>query len=772
VRRLVPLILLAALPLGPSAVRAEPSGPAEARPQGPLVGAPSPGPPQPIVLTVSGGVSLGAWEAGFMHYTTAVMRENAGHNQVRLVTGASAGAANALMAILAEYGQQPITPEGSIFYRTWIPIGLDQLFVEDEVSRQGVFSRRWAEGLWARIEAGLRGGLEEACDVVLGVSVTRLVPRAVLLAPGVEVPRVEEHFVLRLTGRGPGRLPRVTNYAAPDPDVDQALLPEGDDGEVPLTAVRDLLLASSAFPLAFPPQPLLHCLARARPGRPLACPEAEAREALFCDGGLLDNSPIRLAVRLAGTGLRFDASGAATWLLEPRPGDWQPPQRTVFAYVSPDVAAYPVAAQQARVDGATPALALVGQLAGAFFATARAKNLLALLEERPELARTLAVPRRHYPQASAPLFAFLGFFEAELRRFDFALGMYEADLMFREREVLLARELGGPVLIARPEERHPSREWRRLECLRAALEERPEAAGACAGDDLARFRVLLQSTLFRLWDECVLEDGESRPSTEHGQCLRAMGGSPPPLVPLVPGAAGVAWRRASGEGELEHAFRILAALGFEWRDMGLGPDQGAQALVEVRRVAGQVVAALTAAQPPADRLVMGTLGSVAANSLTYGPPRWLLWATLGRELELGTSRRLSTSRHANARAHLALQLLGLQSALSSDETRVAPALLLGVELSPRFLASSTWQPSLLLRGGAVLSSHDRLGRLACPRETRDPTACTRPLVQAGLVVSVLEFARLQLTGEWYPRLRPGGPALWFVSPALGLQAAF
>jgi hypothetical protein len=45
-------------------------------------------------------------------------------------------------------------------------------------------------------------------------------------------------------------------------------------------------------------------------------------------------------------------------------------------------------------------------------------------------------------------------------------------------------------------------------------------------------------------------------------------------------------------------------------------------------------------------------------------------------------------------------------------------------------------------------------------------------VQAGLVVSVLEFARLQLTGEWYPRLRPGGSALWFVSPALGLQAAF
>jgi len=726
--------------------------------------------PEPMALTVSGGVSLGAWEAGFLHYAVGVIRENPGHTQLRLVTGASAGATNALMAVVAEYGDAAPTPDASIFARTWIPLGLEQLFVPAEAGRQGVFSRRWTELLWQRIEAGLAAGLSEECDVVLGVSVTRLVPRAVTLTPGVTVPRVDEHFVLRIVGRGPGRLPRFTNYVDPDWDFEQHLLPEeGLEREVPITSVRDLLFASAAFPLAFPPQPLRHCVKRPEGGTRLACRDGEAREDLFVDGGLLDNSPVRLAVRIAGTGLRFDAAGRASWLRRPHLGEWIAPRRAGFAYVSPDVAAYPEKEEEARVDRATPMLALAGQLGGAFFGTARAKNLAALLEERPELATNLVVPRRHAPQASSPMAAFLGFFETELRRFDFALGMYEADRMFEAREARLSQELDQPVRITRPDERHPSPAWRPLECLRAGFGERPDAASACAGDDLRELRILMQSSLFRLWDTCTLEDGEARATTDHPQCRRARDGQPPPLVPGVERAEKVTWRRAKGESELEHVTRLLAELRFRWRDLGLGPDDGDHALGELRRVAGRVVDALTAAQPAADRFLVGTLGGAAANALAYAPPRHRIWLSLGRELELGFSHGiLEESRRLPIRPHLAVQLNGALTALSSDRLGFGLGLLAGLEVQPVQLATHRLQPSLVLRGGVLLSPKDDWGARACPTpRSTDPAACTRPSAQALLALTVLERVRLHLLGEWYPSSKGRRP--WAVAPAVGLQ---
>jgi hypothetical protein len=248
-------------------------------------------------------------------------------------------------------------------------------------------------------------------------------------------------------------------------------------------------------------------------------------------------------------------------------------------------------------------------------------------------------------------------------------------------------------------------------------------------------------------------------------------GDPPPLLPRLDGAAAVAWRHLPGEGELSHTLRLLAALRFEWRDLGLAPDEAALALDEIRRVSGQVAAALTAAQPPEDRLLVATLGAAAANSLTYAPPRRAVWITLGRQLELGASGRLGAWRSATMRVHGAVQVHGILSAASSDETRVAPAVVVGVEVRPPAFATATWQPSLLVRGGAVLSTHDRLGLDACPAGTRDPAACTRPLLQAGLALSLLESARLQILGEWYPR-RGRHPALWSVSPMLGMQAQF
>lgn len=729
-----------------------------------------------LAVTIAGGVSLGSYEAGQLHYMTELLKANPTLGQLRLVTGASAGSTNGFMTILAHCApdQRPLGPTRGPFWSTWIPLGLDELWSEArQGGRQGALSRAWLERLAARLEATFRDGLREDCDVVLGVSVTRVVPRRVQLpSTGLVLPRVEEQFALRVQGRGAGRLPRLTNYASSTDRWPQHLLPEGPDGEVPFEALRDLIFASSAFPLAFPPQPLRHCVASSAGGEPPRCPAAAARTDLFVDGGLLDNSPVRLAARLAGAGLRDDGQGGTRWLDAPEAGTFALAVRTTFAYVTPDATAWPDAEALEPVDGATPALALTSRIAGAFVRTARAKNLVDLLEEFPAVADRIVVPLRHYPAASDPLAAFMGFFEQDFREFDFFLGAYDARRMVVDGILPAVRRVEPDFRLRVPDDASADPSWRPLDCLRATLGERSGAAEACEGPALGPFRIVLQASLLRLWDQCARLPEEARRGLTHPHCLAAAAGRPPLLVPGVDGAAGVAWRRRPGERQAAHAARLLSALGFHWKDLDLEAADGDEALPRIRERIGDVVAGLAGRQPPEDRLLLSQVGGLAANTLAYAPPRWLVWATLGRQFELGVSRRLTRWRHAAARAHLALQVHGLQSAFSSDDTRVAPALLLGLELRPRHLATSTWQPSLLLRAGAVLSTHDRLGHLACPTGTRDAAACTRPLLQAGLSLSALESARLQVVAEWYPRLGAGEQALWSLSPALGLQVAF
>lgn len=771
--------LLAALALLAGPARAAPApGDADRTPAGVTdrSAAPAQAGPPAISLTIAGGVSLGAYEAGQLHYVTEVLRANPHLGPLRLVTGASAGSTNGLMTILATCAPapEPVAPDQGLFWKTWIPLGFSALWREDQPGgRQGAFSRAWMERLAGDLEATFRAGLREDCDVVLGVSVTRVVPRQVVTpSPGLALPRMEEKFALRVQGRGPGRPPRLTNYASATDRWPQPLLPEGPDGEVAFESLRELIFASTAFPLAFPPQRLRHCLATAAGGAPPRCPAAEARADLFVDGGLFDNSPLRLAARLASTGLRDGGRGEPRWLDAPGAGAPGQPSRTTFAYVTPDAAAYPAVEAERPVDDATSALELTGRLAGAFVTTARAKNLIALLEEYPEVADRIQVPLRHYPAASDPMAAFLGFFEQDFRTFDFQLGAADARRMITEGILPAVRRARPDFQLRLPDAAPAGPAWRPLGCLRAALEGLPEAAAACQGEDLASLRILAQASLLRLWDQCARLPAEAREKLVHAQCRAAAEGRPPPLVPGVPGAAAVAWRRAEGEGEVVHAVRLLAGLRFPWRDLGLEPGDGEEAMPRLRERLGDVTEALSDRQPSEDRLVVRRAGGLAANALAYGPPRWLVWTTLGRQLELGASRRVSTWRHATARVHAALQVHGVHSALSNDDTHVAPALLLGLELRPRHAASGTWQPSLLLRAGAVLSPHDGLGARACPAGTRDPAACTRGVAQVGVAVSVLESARLQLTGEWYPHLGPERPALWAVSPALGLQVAF
>ena len=396
---------------------------------------------------------------------------------------------NALLTLRASCAGTSLDPRQSLFHRVWVPMGLNQLFRPDSKSPVAAFSQQSFQEVGAMVEEELARGLPEDCDVVLGVVASRLSPRLIEAAEGrLKVPVTEEHFVVRIRGRGEGRPPLITNYVDPDSLDEQALLPEAGDGSVPFAALLDAVIASTSFPVAFPPRPVKHCVVRTR-----------GRTAPVLPGGVGHHEPLRRRRRLrqlpapAGRHLRRgralpDAGAGLRWNDGPRlDASRAPPPEVAFAFLSADAAAFPD--QAASESGGDPSLLpLLLRELGGFVNSARSRELFLLIQDYPETAENLIFPRRHFPAASSPMYAFFGFFDRGFRSFDFDLGMYEARRQLETLHVARAwrrRSATGtpgrrisPRRAPRPPPGRPS------PASGAIFDGAPDAEARCAGEDL------------------------------------------------------------------------------------------------------------------------------------------------------------------------------------------------------------------------------------------------------------------------------------------------
>jgi hypothetical protein len=726
----------------------------------------------PASITISGGVSLGSYEAGLLYYVVEAMRLNPSAATPRIVTGASAGSVNGFMTILQSCGAAVPDPTASLLWSAWIPLGLEKLHVAGQAQGTSAFSRAAFDAPLGAIARAWSAGLPQTCDAVFGLSVTRLVPRVVTTeGERLRLPRVEEHFVVRVQGRGAGKTPRLTNYVDPRWDGEQVLLPE-KDGEVLFSGLVDALFASTAFPGAFPPQAVRHCIVHGG-GSGVRCPVEESQSALFVDGGVFDNTPVRLATRMAGAGLRVDRTGTARWLDAPDLSARQLPPSLVVAYVSTEAPTFPEVVDNPRGAEVHSLLGVTAQVGAAFLATARAKNLLYVHDEAPEVFEKLLIPERHLPAASSPLGAFFGFIEGELRRFDFTLGMYDARRLAEARMDARLKREGAPAL-SLPENTPAARAapgWRRYRCLEAVMDGAPGARDACAGEDLRDFRIVLQTQIERLWDTCSRLGG-SDTYDDDALCRCARLGEPVMPVPFVEPVAGEAWRRRADENDAGYSMRLLAAHRFHFQDLGLSREEAAYAPGALRARFLDIGSSVSAAQPIGQGLVVSTLVKMAADQVAYVPPRITVWAMYGRDPEIGFSQGFRTGGFlvSPLRLHAAVQFIGSDQILSSESGNFVAGVLAGAEFLPSAWATTRLQPSLLLRGGWMFSSKDAGGFGSCP----DPSSgvigsCSRPMVQGGASATLFERVRLQVTGNWYPQVRSGEKQQWAIGPGVGVQ---
>ena len=288
---------------------------------------------RPYSLTISGGISLGVYEAGLNWVIIEQLRNGRlkGDEMVRLlaITGASAGAINTLIAALryCEVKSSPSTVEDNLFNKTWRTIGVEGLLPKNESDygqhnghNDGVFSRKVfnesIDYLTGKAHARI---YRDNCYLNLGLTITRHVPEEKTIGKDDTKQSIKvQRFVIPLTLRtknGYAVFGNNFNYPKRNKELGYLLLPQDKTGVIPFKNIINSALASSAYPFAFGRIRLTYCKTKllnglggnnsdirntATSGDTLACPKYYEKYTYdFIDGGFFDNVPLGLAVELS-----------------------------------------------------------------------------------------------------------------------------------------------------------------------------------------------------------------------------------------------------------------------------------------------------------------------------------------------------------------------------------------------------------------------------------------------------------------------------------------
>ncbi|WP_041453608.1 patatin-like phospholipase family protein [Anaeromyxobacter dehalogenans] len=277
-----------------------------------------------VAFTVSGGVSLGAYEAGLSWATVrylATVREGRAEvgalfrPRLAAVTGTSAGAVNALLAaaIWCARPERAGDVDDNLLLSAWIHLDFDELLPRSAGRYRpgdGLLSAAPLERTGALIRSalfgpGAAGAFRPGCRVPLGIAVTQADPRQRDVA-GLTTSTQRLVLPWRLDV-GPDGAVAVVRQALLPGELSESVL-ELDGVPAPGEAapfrpqvVEDALLASAAVPMAFAPRRLCSPADDGAVGVPGRCHD-------YVDGGVFDNAPIGLAVDLV------DAAGGGSVL--------------------------------------------------------------------------------------------------------------------------------------------------------------------------------------------------------------------------------------------------------------------------------------------------------------------------------------------------------------------------------------------------------------------------------------------------------------------------
>ncbi len=247
-----------------------------------------------ISMVISGGVSLGAYEAGYNWAMIKLLRKLKDKNKdvnPKLISlaGASAGSINALLSGVywCQKDDYKNSVNDNLFYDTWTGIDINDLIIKGKNSsnKSSLFSRailnKKAQNIINYMQKPI---FRKGCKIPLGITVTKVHP-IIEDFQGIEI-KIQS-FAIPMTLYEKDKTLHIKNRFLNNKNLkvmDILKIPSLDNN---IAEIKDILFASSAFPGAFT-QVKLNYIYQGKKGSDY-----------FLDGGLYNNIPLDLALALA-----------------------------------------------------------------------------------------------------------------------------------------------------------------------------------------------------------------------------------------------------------------------------------------------------------------------------------------------------------------------------------------------------------------------------------------------------------------------------------------
>ena len=208
-------------------------------------------------LVISGGVSLGAYEAGYNWAIVKMLTTVKENNlliepNLKSVAGASAGSINALLSTMYWCQKETVPLHNSIddnlFYETWVNLGIEDLAIRgaDPENKSSLFTRRGLKKKGKKIIEHLKKPIfKQGCEVPLGVAVTKVTP-IIEEIHGIKVKN--QNFSVPLAFKVNNSKGIIANKPLPPSEDFYISMPNIENNR---EKIIQLLFASGAFPGAF-----------------------------------------------------------------------------------------------------------------------------------------------------------------------------------------------------------------------------------------------------------------------------------------------------------------------------------------------------------------------------------------------------------------------------------------------------------------------------------------------------------------------------------------
>ncbi len=357
-------------------------------------------------LIISGGISLGAYEAGYNWALLKYMgylKHSAKHNDIAMksIAGASAGAINTLMSAMAWCRSKEAfdinnTIEQNLFHDMWTDVDFEDLFINkdatlDPANQTSLFSRKKIQSLADTIMTELHRPLyDKECSVPFGFAVTRVNPKEVTIK-NIKIANKLFHipFYFKAKEDGSGSvIDNMDSYIQRDNTIHLA-----QDGKPSDAAIKKAMFASSAFPIAFEQVALDYVY------------KGEKEHALFLDGGVFDNIPLDLGIRLA------NHQSSDFIFMDPKN------MRRTFKHTAKD---------DEKEFRQSPINSAIGLLTQIFAASESSVLYNTLSEHFLKSDKQIHLSSRYFPITGKFLEHFGAFLDKGFREYDYYVGVYDA----------------------------------------------------------------------------------------------------------------------------------------------------------------------------------------------------------------------------------------------------------------------------------------------------------------------------------------------------------